>query len=174
MLIGEAAVTNLNGICNVFVINTTDHDFEIELPPQEIIPFEYYKFPREDFDEYSADEDYSPPVDKAKEVIKHLGLDHLNPEEKEHVLEIIREFPDNFHLSGESLTPTHLVQHKIHTLGNVLINTRPYRFTIPEEVERVIHQMKTEGAIQNSKPPYNSPLLIIPKKIDATRKGNGE
>ena len=30
--------------------------------------------------------------------------------------------------------------------------------------------MKTEGAIENSKSPYNSPLLIIPKKIDATGK----
>ena len=66
VLIGEAAVTNLNGICHVFAINTTDNDLEIELPPQEIIPFEYYKFPGEDFDEYSADEDYSTPVDKAE------------------------------------------------------------------------------------------------------------
>ena len=36
MLIGEAAVTNLNGICHVFAINTTDNDLEIELPPQEV------------------------------------------------------------------------------------------------------------------------------------------
>ena len=33
VLIGEAAITNLNGICYVFAINTTDHDFEIELTP---------------------------------------------------------------------------------------------------------------------------------------------
>ena len=49
VLIGEAAVTNLNGICHVFVINNTDNDIEVELPPQEIIPFEYYKLPREDY-----------------------------------------------------------------------------------------------------------------------------
>ena len=72
--------------------------------------------------------------------MKHLRLDHLNPEEKEHVLEIIRDFPDNFYLPGESLTPAHLVRHRIHTLDDVPINTRPYRFSPSqrEEVERVI------------------------------------
>ena len=82
VLIGEAAVTNLNGICHVFAINTADNDLEIESPLQESIPFEYYKFPEEDFDEYSADEDYSPPVNKAEEAMKHLRLDRLKPEEK--------------------------------------------------------------------------------------------
>ena len=96
VLIGEAAVTNLNEICHVFAINTTDNDLEIELPPQKIIPFESYKLAGEDFDKDSADEDYSPPANEAEEVIKNLRLDHLNAEEKEHVLEIVTEFPDNF------------------------------------------------------------------------------
>ena len=86
VLIGEAAVTNLNGICHVFAINTTDNVLEIELSPQEITPFEYYKLPGEDFDENSADEDYSPLVNKADEVRKNLRLNHLNPGEKDHVL----------------------------------------------------------------------------------------
>ena len=117
VLIGEAAVINLNGICQVFVINTTDNDLKIDLPPQEIIPFEYYKFPGED-----------------------LNGDFVD--EKDHVLEIV---------PGEPLTPTHQVQHKIHTLDDVPINTRPYRFSPSQrdEVERVIQKMKTEGAIQN-------------------------
>ena len=85
--------------------------------------------PGEDFDEDSADEDCSAPVNKADEAIKNLRLDHLNPEEKDHVLKIVRKFSDNLYLPGEPLTPTHLVQHKIHTLDDVPINTRPYRFS---------------------------------------------
>ena len=56
-------------------------------------------------------------------------LDHLNQEEKEHVIEIVREFTD--------------------------IYTRPYRFSTAQkkEIERVMTKMKTEGAIQNSKSP---------------------
>ena len=65
ILIGEAAVTDSNGICHVFAINTTEEDIDVELPPQEIIPLEYYKFPGEDFDEDSTDEDYSPPMNKS-------------------------------------------------------------------------------------------------------------
>ena len=102
-----------------------------------------------------ADEDYSPPVDKAEKVIKHIRLDHLNPEEKEHALEIIREFPDNFYLPEEPLTPTHLVQHKIHILDDVPINTRPYRFSPSqrEEVERVIDfRLLNEKAIVDAYP----------------------
>ena len=88
-----------------------------------------------------------------------MELDHLNQEEKEHVIEIVQEFPDSFYLPGEPLTSTHLVQHKIHTKDEIPINTRPYRFSPAqkEEIERVITKMKTEGAIQNSKSPaYNS------------------
>ena len=50
-------------------MKTTDKDVEIKLPPPEIIRFEYYIFPEEDFGDYSADEEYSLPVNKAEEVI---------------------------------------------------------------------------------------------------------
>ena len=63
-------------------------------------------------------------------------------------------------------------KNRIHTLDEVPINTRPYLFTPSqgEKVERVIHKIKTARAIQNSKSPYNSRLLIMPKKIDVTEK----
>ena len=80
----------------MFAIKTTNNDLEIELPPQEIIRFEYYKLQGEDFDQDSVDEDYSPPVNKAEEVIKNLQLDHLNPE-KDHVP--INTRPHRFSLS---------------------------------------------------------------------------
>ena len=43
ILIGEAVVTNSNGICHVYAINTTTEDFEVEIPSQELIPFDYYE-----------------------------------------------------------------------------------------------------------------------------------
>ena len=48
VLVGEAAVTNTNGICHVLAINTTEKALNIEIPPQELIPFEYYNLPGKD------------------------------------------------------------------------------------------------------------------------------
>ena len=118
------------------------------------------------------DEDYLQLVKlkcKAEEVRKSLRLDYLNQEGDNHVVKTVRDFPDTFYLPGEPLTPVHLIQHKNHTLDGEPINTRPYRFSpsLKEEVKKVIHKMKTEGAIQNSKSPYNSPLLIMRKQLAA-------
>ena len=111
-------------------------------------------------------------VCKAEGVTKSLHLNHSNQEEKDHLLEIVREYPGSFYLPGKPLIPTHSVQHNIHTMDKVSINIRLYRFSFSrkEEVERVIHNMKTEEVIQNSKSPHNSTLLIIAKKIDGTEK----
>ena len=79
-------------------------------------------------DEYFLTENFKFERDKIEEVIDKLQLDHLSQEEKEHVIEIVREFPDSFYLPGEPLTSTHLVQHKIHTTDEIPIKPRPYRF----------------------------------------------
>ena len=118
----------------------------------------YYNLPGVDSNKYFLNENFEFERNKIEKVINNVQLNHLNKEEKEHVIEIIREFQDSFYLSGELLTSTHLVQHRIHTTDEIPINIRPYRFSTAqkEEVERVITKMKTEGAIQNSKSPYNS------------------
>ena len=54
---GEAAVTDKNEICHVFAIITTDDKIEFEIPSQEILSFEYYKLPWDDFDENFTDKD---------------------------------------------------------------------------------------------------------------------
>ena len=69
VLVGEAAVTNTNGICHVLAINTTEKDLSIEIPPQELIPFEYYDLPGEDSDEYFLTKNLKFKREKIKEVI---------------------------------------------------------------------------------------------------------
>lgn len=50
------------------------------------------------------------------------------------------------------------------------VNTRPYR--LPEsqkqEVRRQVEELKKGGIIPENTPPWNSPLLVVPKKEDAT------
>ena len=115
----------------------------MKYPLQESIPFEYYNLPGEDSDEYFLNENSNFKINKIEEVIDKLQLDHLNQEEKEHVIEIVREFPDSFYLPGEPLTSTHLVQHKIYTIEEIPINTCTYRFSpaLKEEIERSITEM---------------------------------
>jgi hypothetical protein len=54
--------------------------------------------------------------------------------------------------------------------GTAPINTRPYR--LPEaqkiEIEKQVTKLANEGIIDKSSSPWNSPLLIVPKKADVS------
>ena len=82
VLVGEAAVTNTNGICDILAINTTEKHLSTEIPSQELIPFEYYNLPGEDSDESFLNENFKFERNKTEEVIDKLQLDHLNQEKK--------------------------------------------------------------------------------------------
>jgi hypothetical protein len=82
-----------------------------------------------------------------------------------------REYQEVFHLSGDKLSCTSAVKHSINTVpGTSPINTRPYR--LPEaqkaEVDRQVNKLIKEGIIEESNSPWNSTLLIVPKKKDAS------
>lgn len=78
-----------------------------------------------------------------------------------------------FRLSGSVLLARgqaeryHAARHTIHLEpGNTPINTRPYR--LPEsqkdEIDRQVEQLLKEDIIVKSNSPWNSPLLVVPKK----------
>jgi hypothetical protein len=78
-------------------------------------------------------------------------------------------------LSGDTLTCTSAAEHAIATPTidqSRAINTKSYR--IPEihkeEVKRQIEQMLRDDIIQPSTSPWNFPILVIPKKADASGK----
>ena len=58
--------------------------------------------------------------------------------------------------------------------GGCPINTRPYRLpeSQKEEVDRQVKQLLEDGIIAKSDSPWNSPLLVVPKKVgpDGKRK----
>ena len=104
---------------------------------------------------------------------EQLRTDHLNDKERVSLVKICKEYHDIFHLSGDKLTCTTAADHAIPTATinpSRAINTKSFR--IPEineeEVERQIEQMLNDDIIQPSTSPWNSPILVIPKKIDAS------
>jgi len=106
---------------------------------------------------------------------EQLRTDHLNDEERVSLVRICEEYHDIFHLSGDTLTCTSAAEHAIPTPTidqSRAINTKSYR--IPEihkeVVKRQIEQMLRDDIIQPNTSPWNSPILVIPKKANASGK----
>ena len=104
-----------------------------------------------------------------------LRLDHLNREEKASIVTICEEYNHIFHLPYDKLTWTSTIEHAIPNPTvdpHRAINEKPYR--IPkihrDEVQRQTEQMLSDGVIQHSSSPWNSPILVVPKKLDSSGK----
>lgn len=76
-------------------------------------------------------------------------------------------------MEGEPLTCTAAIEHEINTRADSApVNVRPYR--LPEkhknEVNRQITEMLKAEIIRPSASQWNAPLLVVPKKADASGK----
>ena len=150
----------------ISIINTRESQVEIEKPSMIL----------ENFDEAEV-----VPIlhikptkigDRTKLLEDKLRLDHLNQIEKDEILKICKNFNDLFFLDTDYLGTTNATCHKIPLTDNKPIYVKPYR--IPEchkeEINRQITDMEKQGIIQKSTSPWNAPLLVVPKKMDASGK----
>lgn len=94
----------------------------------------------------------------------------LNKEEKLALDEILSTFGDLIFTEGQVLGNTDIIRHEIRTTTDRPIYTRMYRYPHVHEKEICdqIGDMLRQGIINESKSPYNSPLWIVPKKMDST------
>lgn len=104
---------------------------------------------------------------------KQLRTDHLNEEEKGTLEAMCEEFCDIFHLEGDvgALTCTNAVSHEITMRADSApVNVRPYRLPDrhKEEVRKQIKKMLDDGIIRPSTSQWNAPILVVPKKPDAS------
>ena len=101
-----------------------------------------------------------------------LRLEHLNEREKKNIINLISNSQDRFHIPGEKLTATNMLQHQIPTTDDRPINTRQYRFPQlhKEEINKQVEELLEGGIVKPSQSPYNTPIWIVPKKEDS--KGN--
>jgi hypothetical protein len=88
------------------MLNTTSDRVEIEEPVLQVTELEpgtLGESPRGD--------DAATPVDRSREALKHLRLDHLNEEERKQIEKTCSVYQDIFQLPGEVLSSTTAVKH---------------------------------------------------------------
>ncbi|KAG7309510.1 hypothetical protein JYU34_005483 [Plutella xylostella] len=108
--------------------------------------------------------------DRVKLLFSMLNLKGLGIEEQKSIENICAKFPDIFHLPGDKLCTTPVYQHSIEIKPDTRpVYTRPYRLphSQKEEINKQVESMLKDGIIEEAKSPWNSPLLLVPKKQDA-------
>lgn len=101
-----------------------------------------------------------------------IRTDHMSDEQVHRMRNIINKYPNLFSEPNESLTYATAVKGEIRTTTEAPVYSRcyPYPMHLKEEVEHQIKELLDQGIIRPSKSPYNSPVWVVPKKMDASGK----
>ena len=98
---------------------------------------------------------------RVEKILELISMEHMNPEEKRHVREMINKNHDLFHLPDEKLGHTNVIQHRIQTTDPAPVNTKQYRFPSihKKEIENQVNKLLENEIIKPSLSPYNSTHL---------------
>jgi hypothetical protein len=156
-----------NRVCYYLCINTTEK--EVNLPEPVVMVTGGHRGPLILDPKSPAEWDKS----RYERVLNKLRMDHLNLEEKTSLGEIYFDYQDVFFLPGDRLSCTSTVKHTIHLEpGTVPISTLPYLLPVSQrkETDRQVTNLLEEGIIDESNSPWNSTILVVPKRVGADRQ----
>ncbi len=162
LYLGTTLTKVKNYKCFVSILNISDEDFTKTMPRVSVEPFIQNNVDITEINSMSQ-------LERLEKLKKSLNLEGLNNEETNSLLEACNLYNDIFHLDGDKLSCTNTVQHNIPTdPSKGPINTKPYRlpFKHREIIKEQTDQMLNDGIISPSCSPWNSPLLVVPKKSD--------
>jgi len=85
------------------------------------------------------------------------------------------DYQDIFYLPGDKISSTGAARHSISAEpGTEPINTRPYRLSETQKMEtdKQVKKLLHEWIIEERNSPWNSQILVVPRKRDASGKQN--
>lgn len=164
----------LNNIINqqllISVINTSDEACTINIPKLEELAYEIVN--EASVKHVSGIKEITiNQSDRIEQINKTLRMEHMSTEEREAIQNLCHEFSDVFYLDGDRISCTNAVYHEIKTPGVTQpIHQKPYRlpYSQKEEISKQVEEMQRDGIIRQSDSPWNAPLLVVPKKEDAS------
>lgn len=187
---GNAVVKNENGKAFMPVINTSEEEVDLYIPQLTLYEIERIQGTIDNIDANSTTKRTTKRRERTKlklqkrqilnfheeeryqKITELLQLDHLDQNELKEMELLIKGSLDRFHIPGDELTCTNVLEHEIRTVDENPIHTKQYRFppALREEITKQVDEMLENRIIQPSQSPYNTPIWIVPKREDS--KGN--
>lgn len=111
----------------------------------------------------------------SNEISNESNINQINEFTKiirtQHIEKILVSYLDIFNLETDTLPCTDLTEHCITLKTDKPINIKSYRppeYGNKKEIEKQINEMLTKNIIEKSDSPYNAPVWVVPKKLDAS------
>lgn len=151
-----------DGKLPIRILNINDYEVCVDLSNLEVQNLS-------NFEICSIDENRNS-ADRVKCLLKSLNLpSYLNKEEQISIEKICAKYADVFHLPGDKMTVTNLLQHTIHLKENTPpVYSKPYRIphALKGEMQKQIDEMLKNDIIEETTSEWSSPVLLVPKKVD--------
>lgn len=98
--------------------------------------------------------------------------DHVSSNTRTKFFELCKKYADVFHLNDDKLSTNNFYEQRINPLGDEPVYVKNYRMPHASKAEILsqIQQMLENDIIEPSDSPYNSPILLVPKKSPDGKK----
>jgi Reverse transcriptase (RNA-dependent DNA polymerase)/RNase H-like domain found in reverse transcriptase len=107
-----------------------------------------------------------PKLERSKKVLDSLNFQNVRSCIQENLMSLFRNFADIFHLDPEPITANNFYKQKITLTDDVPTYIKNYRLpqAHKEQINNEVKKLLENNIVENSVSPYNSPLLLVPKK----------
>lgn len=150
------------------IINSNTYDVVINMNKFKLHYDFYDKFYSLNVNEKKEEIKPSYNKERVDKLVKLIKTDeNLDKKQKQYLMDLIIDYNDVFNVEGDKLSFTDDIYHIIRTpVDSIPIHQKNYRLpqsqteVIQDEVKKLIK----DDIITLSKSPWNSPLLVVPKK----------
>lgn len=108
-----------------------------------------------------------------KSKLKNLLRDKIPSHAREALLTLCEDYADIFHLDGDKPTTNNFYSQDLHLSDTKPVYIKNYRLPQSQksEIKAQVTKLLENELIEYSQSPYNSPLILVPKKsTDGTKK----